>query len=114
MKMTMVLVLSFLTQMVCATEIISAQFDPSQQQLTLELAFTGGSQEHQFSLLWDPCQVRNGQQEIAARLVDTGHSDTGREEFFQTLKFDLSSLQCKPAWLTIRSGRFSHKTLWIN
>jgi hypothetical protein len=114
MKIVLILVLSFLAQISFATEIVSAQYDSQNQHLTLELAFTGGTQEHKFSLLWEPCQTRNGVQEIAARLVDAGHSDAGREEFFQIVQFDLSQVSCKPAWLTIRSGRFSHKILWIN
>ena len=114
MKLGLIFVLCLFSRFSLATEIVSAKFNSDNQLLTLELAFTGGNQEHKFSLLWDQCQIRNGVNEIAARLVDVGHDDAGREELLQTLEIDLSNLSCKPAWLTIRSGRFSHKTLWIN
>ncbi|MFN8847546.1 MAG: hypothetical protein ACK5V3_01910 [Bdellovibrionales bacterium] len=96
-----------------AVEIVMAEYDSTTKSLTLELAFAGGHQDHQFSLQWDTCQERAGVKEIAARLMDSGHNDAGRNELFQTVNFNLSSLACRPSWLTIRSGRFSHKTLWI-
>ncbi len=113
MKISLVLILTWMACFSQATEIVQADYESQTQSLILELAFVGGNQEHQFSLQWDSCQERGLVKEIAARLVDSGHGDAGRNELTQTVKFDLSSLQCRPAWLTLRSGRFSHKTLWV-
>ncbi len=96
-----------------ATMIEGAQYDASSQSLYLQLVYNGGEKTHQFSLMWDSCQTIDGTQQIAARLIDSGGDDTGTQEIRQIATFDLSGLQCKPAWLTIRSDRSSHQTLWI-
>lgn len=103
----------FLGSQAMATEIITAGFDAKSKTISLELAFIGGTKPHNFSLEYEPCRVLNGNYEVAARLLDEGHDDLGQQELFQTVEFSVADLACKPAWLTVRSGRFSHKTLWI-
>lgn len=103
----------FFSTSVFAAQILSAQYNQAQDSLRLELAYSGGEKQHQFSLLWDECQVAGDHNQIAARLIDAGGDDTGDQEIFETIEISLSDLNCRPAWLTIRSGLFSHKTLWV-
>lgn len=96
-----------------ATSIVGADYNSDTEMLTLELAYMGGFKEHSYSLEYDSCQTFDGVKETAARLIDTGHDDTGRYEFFVKAQFSLRNLECKPSWLTIRSGRYSYITIWI-
>lgn len=96
-----------------AAFIQSGSFNPATQNLELNLVYSGGLKSHDFSLDWDKCQELNGQLETAARLIDTGWDDTGKEELSQVVSFNLSEVQCKPAQLTIFSDRHSRLTLWI-
>lgn len=96
-----------------ATRITSAYYNPVSQTLNMEVVYSGGLKEHNFHLVWDDCKVIKGQKQIAARLIDSGWDDTGTEEIFSSMSFDLSNLDCKPSLLTVRSGRYSHITLEI-
>ncbi len=96
-----------------AATIQAAKFDSSTQMLELVLTYQGGELVHSFSLDWDQCTVINGENQIAARLIDSGYNDTGTLEQTQVVSFDLSTLTCKPAELTILSDRYSRATLWI-
>ncbi|MFN8789975.1 MAG: hypothetical protein ACK5Y2_00805 [Bdellovibrionales bacterium] len=96
-----------------ATTLQSAHYDESTQTLHVTVVRQGGLKPHVYSLEWDSCQTREGVQEIAARLVDSGWDDTGTEEVVETLSFDLSTLSCRPSWVTVRSGRYSNLTIWV-
>lgn len=105
--------LLFLSQILNAAELLQAQYDNQSQVLTLDVVYVGGLKEHKFSLALDPCSLENGTMQIAARLIDSGFDDTGRQEIFETVQIPLNSVTCKPATLWIRSGRFSQKSVWI-
>jgi hypothetical protein len=102
-----------IASMAFATTIESAQYDSASQSLSLGLYYQGGDKSHNYSLVWDDCQTVNGQQQIAARLIDSGWDDTGTQEIRQTVSFDLSGVKCKPAELTVFSDKNSRQTLWI-
>lgn len=103
----------FLLSQAHAAYLEDARFDKSNQTLTLVVVFDGGSQDHEFSLEWDQCQVLNGKKQIAARLLDSGWDDVGGETIRQIVSFDLSAVDCKPSELTIFSGRNFRRTVWI-
>ncbi len=96
-----------------AATIQHAKYDSSSRQLELVLTYQGGELVHSFHLDWDQCTQLNGENQIAARLIDSGYNDTGTHEMTQLVSFDLSALACKPAELTILSDRYSRATLWI-
>ncbi len=96
-----------------ATAISGAIYNIDSGILYLQVDFNGGLKAHEFSLEWDSCQIIDGQKQISARLLDTGWDDTGHEEISQLINFDLSNLECKPALLTVRSGKHSHITIEI-
>lgn len=106
--------LLFFSQVSNAVELLQAQYDNQSQVLTLDVVYVGGLKEHKFSLVFDPCNVENGTKQIAARLMDSGYDDTGRQEIFETIQIPLNSVTCKPATLWVRSGRFSQKSIWID
>ncbi len=107
------LAVTFIFSQAQATFIGEARFEKSTQTLTLFLVFAGGLKEHEFSLDWDRCQVLDGKKQIGARLIDSGWDDTGDQTIRHAASFNLNSLECKPAELTIFSGRFFRRTLWI-
>ena len=76
-----------------AAFIEAGNFNPATQNLEMVLVYSGGLQEHNFTLTWDNCQETDqGMKEIAARLIDTGWEDTGTEELSQVVSFNLSDL----------------------
>lgn len=107
------LVITLMAATASATVIHSAHFNSSTQTLHLEISYEGGLKPHHFRLDWDSCQNISEHKEIAARLIDSGWDDTGSNEIFQSLTFDLTNISCKPALLTVRSGRVSHVSLQI-
>jgi hypothetical protein len=111
---TLALGLLFFSQLSNAAELLQAQYDNQSQVLTLDVVYMGGLKEHKFSLALDQCNLENGTKQIAARMIDTGYDDTGRQEIFETIQIPLNSMTCKPATLWIRSGRFSQKSVWID
>lgn len=114
MKALLAFVVLTLTSLAHSAALTGLHFDSTSQVLHVSVVYQGGLKNHQFHLEWDNCQELNGEQYIAARLVDSGWDDTGTTEITQELQFDLSSLNCKPAHLTIRSGRYSHGTVFIS
>ena len=106
--------LLFFSQISNAAELLQVQYDSQSQVLTLDVVYVGGLKEHKFSLLLDQCSVENGTKQLAARLIDSGYNDTGRQEIFETIQIPLKSVTCKPATLWVRSGRFSQKSVWID
>lgn len=105
--------LSIFSLQAFATSITGAEYDSGAEVLTLSLSYRGGLKTHEYSLEYDSCQSVGGVKEVAARLIDTGHDDTGSQEISQTAQFSLKDLACKPAWLTVRTGRYSFITIWI-
>lgn len=97
-----------------AATIESAVFQKATQQLELVVVYQGGLKSHDFSLVWDSCRQLNGKNQVSARMIDSGWDDTGRKELSQLVSFDLSTISCKPAELTIFSDRYSRATLWID
>ena len=104
---------SFLSLPVFATSISGAEYNSETEVLSLSLVYFGGFKNHVYSLEYDSCQIHDGVKELSARLIDSGHDDAGRNEIFQKAHFSLQDLDCKPSWLTIRSGRNSFITIWV-
>lgn len=99
-----------------AQALVSATHDPASDELILQVAYQGSFSNHKFQLLWDDCEKldRHGvKYQIAARLVDEDGSDTGDDEQNQFVSFSLKDLKCRPSLLTVRIGRWSHKSLII-
>lgn len=114
MKALVSIVILTLTSLAQATALMGLHFDSTSQVLHVSVAYEGGLKNHEFHLEWDNCEVVNGEQSIAARLVDSGWDDVGTQEITQHLQFDLGSMHCKPALLTIRSGRNSQASVVIS
>ncbi|MCX7977543.1 MAG: hypothetical protein N2578_00920 [Bdellovibrionaceae bacterium] len=84
-----------------AHRLVDARWDRTTQTLSLDLIYTGGCEEHNFSLLFGECQRGAEGLEIAARLVDTGWRDICEKLIRQTVRIDLSQMTCRPAALTV-------------
>ncbi len=113
-KIIFTVLVTFVTSMAQAAFIESAVYNGANQTLELSLVYQGGLKQHNFSLAWDLCKTINGVQQTAARLIDSGWDDRGSNEIRQTVSLDLSGNLCKPAELTIFSGKHSRATVWVN
>lgn len=107
------ILVSFLSLPVFATSITGADYNSEAELLSLNLVYFGGLKNHNYTLEYDTCQFFDGVKEVSARLIDSGHDDTGHNEFSQVAQFSLKDLDCKPSWLTVRSGAHSFITIWI-
>lgn len=112
-SLILAILVSFLSLPVFATSITGAEYNSETEVLSLNLVYFGGFKSHDYSLEYESCQILDGVKEVSARLIDSGHDDTGRNETFQTSHFSLKELDCKPSWLTVRSGLNSFITIWV-
>lgn len=65
-------------------------YDRVSQVLYVELLYSGGEQEHQFSILGGECVTSEEPNGIAMRLADTGWSDTGEVELSQIVAIPMA------------------------
>lgn len=113
-KFISVILVTLLTSMAQAAFIETAIYNGANQTLELSLVYRGGLKQHNFSLAWDLCKTINGVQQTSARLIDSGWDDRGTNEVRQAVSLDLSGNLCKPAELTIFSGKHSRATVWVH
>ncbi|MGQ0752702.1 MAG: hypothetical protein ACT4PS_19445, partial [Betaproteobacteria bacterium] len=81
-----------------------------------EIVYRGTHPNHEFSLDWDACRkpvTEGGPYQAAARIIDSDGNDAARMEYRVKAGFDLKTLDCRPAMVTLRLGRVAHQTLYI-
>lgn len=99
-----------------AAVIEKLSFNQNTKNLRIEVSYTGGCENHGFTLSWDQCQINptNDKQEIAARLIDSGWQDTCNSSFYEAIYINLSELKCNPSKITIFGDGKQHKTIEID
>jgi len=93
-----------------------ARYDPQTDQLVVQMAYRGTRSDHMFHLSWGPCQQLDqepGMWQVALEVLDDQWNDIATTDYSRTLKFDLSSLRCRPARLTLRTAPRFYYTLTI-
>jgi hypothetical protein len=108
------LCIALLSPLAWAADIRKAYYDPTHDELVVEIAYRGTVPDHDFVLRWGECQRgEDASQGIAARIVDLQGNDEARESFRTQARFSLANLGCRPARVTLRLGRVSHETVLV-
>lgn len=95
-------------------DIREAYYDPTRDELVVEIAYRGTVPDHNFALRWGKCQRGEDKLHgIAARIVDLQGNDEARENFRTQARFGLDTLECRPARVTLRLGSVSHETVLV-
>jgi hypothetical protein len=90
-----------------ATNILELDYDDKLDQLVIVIAYRGSHPDHRFTLNWDECRdygFNDAEHQITAGLTDSDPDDRAEKEFRRTLKVPLSSLECRPAKVTVRTS----------
>lgn len=109
-------VLVFTWHTVGAAALGSVAYDAAHDELVVEIIYRGTHPDHEFSLDWAQCRRRgdgNPPYQAAARLIDAHGRDVAREDYRVTRRFDLSSLECRPALVTVRLGPTANRTVYL-
>lgn len=94
--------------------ILDAGYDPATDALVVEVAYRGTHPNHVFRLEWGPCEKSpEGRQTTVVRLIDTNGDDLAQRDYQVVQRFDLASLACRPAEVTVRSGPVSNRTVSV-
>jgi hypothetical protein len=96
-----------------AQTFLGAQYDPATDELVVDIAYSGTNPDHQFSLAWDPCQGNSPPYEVAARVIDDQADDAAVEDFIVRRRFSLQDLPCRPAKVTLRTGRVANVSVFV-
>jgi hypothetical protein len=97
-----------------ATNIVSASYDARTDELVVTLAYEGTSPDHRFTLEWDECKkASNGSYTIAARVIDDQWKDRALTSYIKTVRFDLRTLRCRPATVTLFTAPNFHVSVEI-
>jgi hypothetical protein len=81
-------------------------YDRQTDQLVVTMRYRGTNPNHAFSLKWGPCESKraDGLPDVTAEVLDDQFQDLAQQDFKKTTRFDLSSLPCRPARVTLRSA----------
>lgn len=106
-----------------ATQIEAAGFNSVTGKIEVQIVYEGGFKTHQFELQWDSCLLSPeggfedfadpSFKQVAARLVDSGWDDTGKNSFHRKLSFSMEDSSCRPAVLTLFSGKNSRARVLV-
>jgi hypothetical protein len=100
----------------CAQTIAEARYDRARDELVVRILYRGTSDDHGFTLAWDPCmsvEGRGAPHQTAARIIDRQGDDAAMRDFDVTRRFALSGLACRPARVTLRLGPRSTATVYV-
>jgi len=70
--------------------------------LSIQVSYSGGQEEHQFTLYWSGIVARSYPGQTVMHLKHDAQGDAGEKAVKQTLEFDLSKVE-KPMRITIRT-----------
>ena len=74
----------------------------------------GTQPDHEFTVQWGPCYGTGGPPAgVVGRLIDRQGGDIAREEFRVIERIGLGSLACRPAVVTLRLGKVSHRRVYV-
>jgi hypothetical protein len=90
-------------------DILGASYDARTDEILAVIAYRGTSPDHDFGLRWGTCREDG----VTARLVDEQGDDEARMGFKVTRRLDLGQLPCRPAIVTLRLGRGSHRSVQV-
>jgi len=97
-----------------AADLVGASYDASDDTIVVTVAYQGMTGSHRFSVTWDACDTSGGSPaQVAGRLTDTLGNEPGEKPFQVTSRLSLAGLACRPAQVTLRLGKVSHKQVFV-
>ena len=105
-----------------ASNLLDLQYDARTDELVAVIAFRGSHPDHRFSLQWGKCQRRSSERMasgvsatygVSALVIDAHGADVTKENYEVTARFDLATLACRPARVTLRSGPRNSRTVSV-
>jgi len=97
-----------------AADLVSASYDASDDTIVITVAYQGMTEGHRFSVTWDACDTSAGPAaQVAGRLTDRLSNEPGEKPFQVTARVSVSGLACRPAEVTLRLGKVSHKQVFV-
>jgi hypothetical protein len=113
-SLALCLALATLPLAVAAADIVDAWYDPSRDELIVDVAYRGSTPDHEFSLSWAGCgRTADGQRGIAARLIDTRGEEPALGDYRIRERFSLATLECRPAEVMLRLVRISNAIVFV-
>lgn len=88
-------------------EIIThARYDARRDAIVVQIAYSGTTARHRFSVQWSECDPSAGDvPQVAARLVDLQGNEPEGKEYRVTRRFSVAHIKCRPAIVTLRLSR---------
>jgi hypothetical protein len=94
----------------------SAYYDSKTNELVVTMLYGGTNPDHQFSVEWGKCRPLGddaSQHQIAAQVLDSQWNDEEQQTFTKTVRFNIASLDCRPATVTLHTAPRFEYTLQI-
>jgi hypothetical protein len=90
----------------------NVQYDKQTDQLVVTMVYRGTNPNHNFSLKWGECQVRESDSlpGVTAEVLDDQFDDAAEQDFKKSVRFSLTDMPCsRPANLSLKTApRFFH------
>jgi hypothetical protein len=99
-----------------ASTFSGAYYHPQTHELVLMTIYRGTNPDHQFSVRWGECQPLGGDgttHQIVRQVLDSQWDDAAQQTFTKTVRFNVASLNCRPATVTLRTAPRFEYTLQI-
>ena len=108
------MMLALISGPAAAADLLSATYDASDDAIVATIAYEGMTDGHRFSVDWDACDTSVGTPaQVAGRLTDRLSNEPGEKPFQVNARISLAGLACRPAQVTLRLGRVSHKQVFV-
>ncbi len=106
----------FLTLNLYGAVVLDGFYDQENDELTLDIVYSGGCVEHDFYVLPDTACMESFPMQQNARLIDEGEEDPCDGIIYTTGSFSLADNEdfCRPAYLTIYGDNNSSVTLFVS
>lgn len=96
-----------------SVDILSASFDGTSNNITMEVVYGGGCMEHSFELEFSPICLQSMPLQCSAQLKHTqGEKDPCKARIFKSLTFSAAKFTSRPAYLDL-SADFSKKRIFV-
>lgn len=89
-----------------ADNFVGAHYDEKTDELVVTMRYRGTNPDHGFTVRWGQCKSADSGQghQISAVVLDDQWKDRATTPFTKTARFDLASVNCRPARVTLHTA----------
>lgn len=114
MKFALMLVVGLFAVQSFAARVEGLIYNDETKEVVVSISYTGGNEEHNFSIHWGICTVRSDLTSfIDGRLIDSGWRDTGKEEFQTSLAVPANTIPCPGSTVSVLGNGFSKASIQL-